>query len=50
MTNREFELLVFLAKHPGIVFSRERIFDRVWWLVAAGDTSTVMVHINRIRE
>ena len=50
MTNREFELLAFLAKHPGIVFSRERIFDRVWGLDAAGDTATVMVHINRIRE
>lgn len=50
LTNREFELLVFLAKHPGIVFSRERIFDCVWGLDAAGDTATVMVHINRIRE
>ena len=50
LTNREFELLAFLAKHPGIVFSRERIFDRVWGLDAAGDTATVMVHINRIRE
>lgn len=50
LTNREFELLAFLAKHPGIVFSRERIFDRVWGLDAAGDTATIMVHINRIRE
>ena len=50
LTNREFELLAFLAKNPGIVFSRERIFDRVWGLDAAGDTATVMVHINRIRE
>lgn len=50
LTNREFELLAFLAKHPGIVFSRERIFDRVWGLDAAGDTATVMVNINRIRE
>ena len=50
LTNREFELLAFLAKHPGIVFSRERIFDRVWGMDAAGDTATVMVHINRIRE
>ena len=50
LTNREFELLAFSAKHPGIVFSRERIFDRVWGLDAAGDTATVMVHINRIRE
>ena len=50
LTNKEFELLVFLARHPGIVFSREKIFDRVWGLDAVGDTATVMVHINRIRE
>lgn len=50
LTNREFELLVFLAKHPGLVFSRDRLFERVWGLDAEGDTATVMVHINRIRE
>lgn len=49
-TNREFTLLVFLAKHPGIVFSREHIFDKVWGLDAIGDTATVVVHINRIRK
>ena len=50
LTNREFELLVFLAKHPDLVFSRDRLFERVWGLDAEGDTATVMVHINRIRE
>jgi DNA-binding response OmpR family regulator len=50
LPNKEYELLVFLAKHPGIVFSREHLFDRVWGLDAVGDTATVMVHINRIRE
>uniref|UniRef100_UPI0040267787 winged helix-turn-helix domain-containing protein n=1 Tax=Megasphaera sp. TaxID=2023260 RepID=UPI0040267787 len=50
LTNREFELLVFLAKHPGLVFTRDRLFERVWGLDAEGDTATVMVHINRIRE
>lgn len=50
LTNREFELLVFLAKHPGLVFSRDRLFEHVWGLDAEGDTATVMVHINRIRE
>lgn len=43
LTNREFELLVFLAKHPGLVFSRDRLFERVWGLDAEGDTATVMV-------
>jgi DNA-binding response OmpR family regulator len=50
LANKEFELLAFLAKNPGIVFSRERLFDRVWGMEAVGDTATVMVHINRIRE
>lgn len=50
LTNLEFELLVFLAKNPGIVFSREHLFDRVWGQEAIGDTATVMVHINRLRE
>lgn len=50
LTHREFELLAFLAQHPGIVFSRERLFDRVWGQDALGDTATVMVHVNRIRE
>ena len=50
LTHREFELLVFLAKNPGIVFSKDKLFERVWGLDAAGDTATVMVHINRIRE
>lgn len=50
LTNLEFELLVFLAKNPGIVFSRERLFDRVWGQESVGDTATVMVHVNRLRE
>lgn len=50
LTHKEFELLVFLAENPGIVFNKEHLFERVWGLDAAGDTATVMVHINRIRE
>ncbi len=50
LTNLEFELLVFLAQNPGIVFSREHLFDKVWGQEAVGDTATVMVHINRLRE
>ena len=50
LTNREFELLAFLAANPDIVFSKERLFERVWGQDALGDTATVMVHINRIRE
>ncbi len=50
LKNREYELLYFLASHPGMVFSRDVLFERIWGLDAAGDTATVMVHINRIRE
>ena len=50
LANREFELLSFLAQNPNIVFSRERIFERIWGLEALGDSATVTVHINRIRD
>lgn len=48
--NREFELLKFLAMNPNIVFSREQLFEKIWGFDYVGDSATVMVHINRIRE
>lgn len=48
--NREFELLRFLASNPDIVFSKETLFEKIWGYDSLGDSSTVMVHINRIRE
>lgn len=48
--NREFELLKFLATNPNIVFSREQLFEKIWGYDYVGDSATVMVHINRIRE
>lgn len=50
LANKEFELLLFLARNPNIVFSKEVLFDRVWGMDAMGDASTVTVHINRLRE
>ncbi|MGP1585153.1 MAG: response regulator transcription factor [Schwartzia sp. (in: firmicutes)] len=50
LKNREFELLLFLAENPGVVFSKDKLFDRIWGMDAMGDTATVTVHINRIRE
>lgn len=50
LPNKEFELLLFLAQNPGIVFKKETLFDRVWGVHAMGETATVSVHINRIRE
>lgn len=50
LPNKEFELLYFLASNPNIVFSKDTLFDRIWGMDALGDTATVAVHINRIRE
>lgn len=50
MPVKEYELLLFLAENPNMVFSKEHLFDRVWGIDAMGDTSTVTVHIQRIRE
>ncbi len=48
--NREFELLKFLAMNPNIVFSKEQLFEKIWGYDYIGDSATVTVHINRIRE
>lgn len=48
--NKEFELLKFLAMNPNIVFSKEKLFEKIWGFDYAGDSATVMVHVNRIRE
>lgn len=50
LTGREFELLLFFAQNPNIVFSREHLFDRVWGMEAIGDLSTVTVYINKLRD
>ncbi len=50
LTTREFDLLWFLAGHPRLVFSRRQLMDRVWGCEAAFDTSTVTVHVRRLRE
>jgi DNA-binding response OmpR family regulator len=49
LTAREFELLVFLARHPGQAFSRDELLQHVWG-TRYGDTSTITVHVRRIRE
>jgi DNA-binding response OmpR family regulator len=50
LTPKEFDLLAFLASHPGLVFSRETLMDRVWGYQQAVDTGTVTVHVRRLRE
>ncbi|QBE98335.1 Transcriptional regulatory protein SrrA [Blautia producta] len=50
LVNKEFELLLFLAENPNIVFSKDTLFDRVWGMDSLGDVATVTVHINRLRD
>jgi two-component system, OmpR family, response regulator ResD len=50
LTQREFDLLWFLARHPGQVFSRDQLMDRVWCFPFYTDTTTVTVHVRRLRE
>jgi len=49
LTQLEFDLLLFLASHPGQVFSRDRLMEEVWSQDFYTDTSTVTVHIRRLR-
>jgi DNA-binding response OmpR family regulator len=49
LTYKEFELLKFLATHPGKAFTREALLDRVWGYDFYGGTRTVDVHIRRLR-
>lgn len=49
VTAREFDLLLYLARHAGQVFSREQLMDAVWDYEFASDAGTVTVHIRRLR-
>lgn len=50
LTQKEFDLLLFLVENPNRVFSKEELFERVWGYDALSDTTTITVHIARIRE
>jgi DNA-binding response OmpR family regulator len=49
LTAREFDLLQFLASHPNQVFSRDQLMERVWQFAFYTDTTTVTVHVRRLR-
>ena len=49
LTQREFDLLAHLAEHPGRVYSRDQLMEAVWGEPFFDDTSTVTVHIRRLR-
>ena len=50
LTPREYELLLFLAQHPGQAFSREQLLDQVWGYDFVGEDRTVDTHIKMLRE
>jgi DNA-binding response OmpR family regulator len=50
LTAREFDLLLYLARNAGQVFSRDQLLDAVWDYDFAGDAGTVTVHMRRLRE
>ncbi|MDI3508276.1 MAG: two-component system, OmpR family, response regulator [Clostridiales bacterium] len=47
---KEFELLYFLASHPNKIYTREQLLEQVWGFDYYGDSRTVDVHVNRLRE
>lgn len=50
LTAREFDLLVFLARNQGQVFTRDQLMDAVWDYEFPGEDGTVTVHVRRLRE
>lgn len=50
LTNKELELLCYLTQHPNVVFSKDELFNEIWCFDSMGETSTVTVHVNRIRD
>lgn len=50
LTNKEFDLLYFLAASPDTVYSKENLFSEIWQYDSIGETSTITVHVNRIRD
>jgi two-component system, OmpR family, response regulator ResD len=49
LTVREFDLLLFLVRHPGQAFSRDHLMEAIWDYTFYTDTSTVTVHMRRLR-
>ncbi|HEY3425193.1 MAG TPA: response regulator transcription factor [Negativicutes bacterium] len=50
LTTKEYDLLLFLAANPNIVFTKSHIFDTIWNDEYCGDTATVAVHIQKLRK
>ena len=49
LTPKEYEIMELLSMHPGQLFSKDRIFDRIWEMDSDADPNTSMEHISRLR-
>ena len=50
LTSKEYDILYFMANNPDQVFSKEILLDRIWGMDSFVDTSTVTVHIGKLRD
>ncbi len=50
LTAKEFDLLLFLARHVGQVYTRDELMESVWRYPFYTDTATVTVHVRRVRQ
>lgn len=50
LTKKEFDVLYLMAAKPDTVFTKNELFEKVWGYDSLGDTSTLTVHINRLRD
>lgn len=50
LTKKEFDVLYLLVTNPETIFSKNELFEKVWGYDSLGDTSTLTVHINRLRD
>ena len=50
LAKKEFDIVELLSTHPGMVFDKERIYERVWGMGEDGDSSVIAEHIRRIRS
>ncbi|WP_311519689.1 response regulator transcription factor [Paenibacillus albidus] len=48
-TAREFDIMELLALHPGQVFSKDQLYEKIWGLEAVGDSNTITEHVKKIR-
>lgn len=49
LTKREFDIIELLALHPGQVFSKEQMYEKIWGYDATGDTTNITEHVKKIR-